>query len=90
MNIVKLSDTAKSVLDNSNYEILMGHINNRNMNNARIFIEDKIDEIIFSTRLDSLGYRHEKVMRLKEVDAIITNEIINKTKVNGATTISIK
>lgn len=90
MNIVKLSDTAKSVLDNPNYEILMGHINNRNMNNARIFIEDKIDEIIFSTRLDSLGYRHEKVMRLKEVDAIITNEIINKTKVNGATTISIK
>lgn len=90
MNIVKLSDTAKSVLDNSNYEILMGHINNRNMNNARIFIEDKIDEIIFSTRLDSLGYRHEKVMRLKEVDAIITNEIINKTEVNGATTISIK
>lgn len=90
MNIVKLSDTAKSVLDNPNYEILMGHINNRNMNNARIFIEDKIDEIIFSTRLDSLGYRHEKVMRLKEVDAIITNEIINKTEVNGATTIIIK
>lgn len=90
MDIVKLSDTAKSVLDNSNYEILMGHINNRNMNNARIFIEDKIDELIFSTRLDSLGYRHEKIMRLKEVDTIITNEIINKINVNGATTISIK
>lgn len=90
MDIVKLSDTAKSVLDNSNYEQLMAHINNRNMNNARIFIEDKIDELIFSTRLDSLGYRHEKIMRLKEVDAIITNEIINKINVNGATTISIK
>lgn len=90
MDIVKLSDTAKSVLDNSNYEQLMAHINNRNMNNARIFIEDKIDELIFSTRLDSLGYRHEKIMRLKEVDAIITNEIINKTKVNGATTISVQ
>lgn len=89
MDIVKLSDTAKSVLDNENYEILMAYINNRNFNNARIFIEDKIDEIVFSTRLDSLGYRHEKILRLKEVDAIITEEIINKIDVNGATTISI-
>lgn len=90
MDIVKLSDTAKSVLDNKNYEILMAHINNRNFNNARIFIEDKIDEIIFSTRLDSIGYRHEKILRLQEVDAIITEEIINKIDVNGATTISIQ
>ena len=90
MDIVKLSDTAKSVLDNKNYEILMAHINNRNFNNARIFIEDKIDEIIFSTRLDSIGYRHEKILRLQEVDAIITEEIINKINVNGATTISIQ
>jgi hypothetical protein len=90
MDIVKLSDTAKSVLDNENYEILMAHINNRNFNNARIFIEDKIDEIIFSTRLDSIGYRQEKILRLQEVDAIITEEIINKIDVNGATTISIQ
>ena len=90
MDIVKLSDTAKSVLDNKNYEILMAYINNRNFNNARIFIEDKIDEIIFSTRLDSIGYRQEKILRLQEVDAIITEEIINKINVNGATTISIQ
>jgi hypothetical protein len=90
MNIVKLSDTAKSVLNTTNYEILMAHINNRNLNNARIFIEDKIDEIIFSTRLDSLGYRHEKILKLKEVDSIITQEIINKIDVNGAATISIQ
>lgn len=90
MDIVKLSDTAKSVLDNQNYEILMGYINNRNMNNARVFIEDKIDEIIFSTRLDSIGYRHEKILRLQEVDAIITEHIINNINVNGATKISIK
>ena len=90
MDIVKLSDTAKSVLDNQNYEILMGHINNRNMNNARVFVEDKIDEIIFSTRLDSIGYRHEKILRLQEVDAIITEHIINNINVNGATTISIQ
>lgn len=90
MDIVKLSDTAKSVLDNKNYEILMAYINNRNFNNARIFIEDKIDEIIFSTRLDSIGYRQEKILRLQEVDAIITEEIINKIDVNGATTISIQ
>ena len=90
MDIVKLSDTAKSVLDNKNYEILMAHINNRNFNNARIFIEDKIDEIIFSTRLDSIGYRQEKILRLQEVDTIITEEIINKIDVNGATTINIQ
>lgn len=88
MNIVQLSDTAKSVLNENDYNTLMKSINNRDISTARIFIEDKIDEIIFSTRLDSIGYRHEKVLRLQEVDAIITNEIINKIDVNGATRIS--
>ncbi len=88
MNVVKVSDTAKSVLNGSDYNILMGHINNRKMNNARVFIEDKIDNIIFSTNLESVSYRHEKIMRLKEIDAIITDEIINNIKVNGTTTIS--
>lgn len=88
MNIINLSDTAKSVLNGQDYNILMKHINNRDMTTARIFIEDKIDELIFSTKLDSVNYRQEKVVRLKQVDAIITNEIINNIEVNGTTTIS--
>ena len=88
MNIIHLSDTAKSVLNKNDYNILMENINNRSMSSARIFIEDKIDEIIFSSKLESVAYRYDQVMRLREIDVIITNEIINKINVNGAKRIS--
>ena len=88
MNITHLSDTAKSVLNKNDYNILMENINNRSMSSARIFIEDKIDEIIFSSKLESVAYRYDQVMRLREIDVIITNEIINKINVNGAKRIS--
>ena len=46
MDIVQVSNTAKSVLNDNEYAKLMKHINNRDLSTARIFIEDKIDEII--------------------------------------------
>lgn len=88
MNIVKLSDTAKSVLNDSDYNKLMGHVNNRDLNSARIFIEDKIDQNIFSTKVDSSLMRYEKAKRLQTIDSIITEELIKTIDVNGARTIS--
>jgi len=88
MNIVNLSDTAKSVLDSKDYDTLMSYINNRNLNKARLFIEDKIDDNIFSTKLESVSYREDKMLRLKKLDNIITNELINNIDIHGTTTIS--
>jgi len=88
MNIVNLSDTAKSVLDSKDYDTLMSYIKKRNLNKARLFIEDKIDDNIFSTKLESVSYREDKMLRLKKLDNIITNELINNIDIHGTTTIS--
>lgn len=88
MNIVNLSDTAKSVLNDKDYNVLMKHVNNRNLTSARVFIEDTVENLITITRLDNLGYQHEKVRRLQLIDNIITEEILSKTKPNGISEIS--
>jgi len=88
MDIVQVSNTAKSVLNDNDYAKLMKHINNRDLSTARIFIEDKIDEIIFSRKVGVFNY--EKLKNFKKLDSIITNEYINNIDVKNATRVNIK
>ena len=88
MDIVQVSNTAKSVLNDNEYAKLMKHINNRDLSTARIFIEDKIDEIIFSRKVGVFNY--EKLKSFKKLDSIITNEYINNIDVKNATRVNIK
>ena len=90
MDIMKVSDLAKSGLNEVNYNKFMSHINNRKLNNARLFLDNQIDELIFSTKLDTVKFRHERIVNLKKLDNIITNEYINQMDINGATAVSIK
>lgn len=88
MDIVKVSDLAKSGLNEINYNTFMAHINNRKLNDVRLFIDNQIDELIFSTKLNTVKFRHEKIINLKKLDNIVTNEYINQIDVNGTATVS--
>jgi len=81
-----VSNLAKVSMVEKDYELLMAKINSQNLNGARLFVEDKIDEIIFSRKIESFNYN--KLKTLKQLDTIITNEYINRIDVNGAKTIS--
>ena len=88
MDIVQVSNTAKSVLNDNEYAKLMKHINNRYLSTAIIFNEDEIDEIIVSRKVGVFNY--EKLKSFKKLDSIITNEYINNIDVKNAKRVSIK
>lgn len=83
MEIIKINSLAKSCMTEKDHNKFMSNINTKNLNSARLFLEDKIDEIVFSKKMKSIVEQQYKYTRLKELDNIVTNEYINQIDVNA-------
>lgn len=84
--MVEISNLAKYGMIQRDYDVFMSKINNKQLNSARLFVEDKMDEIVFSKNIPIPNY--VKLGHLKKLDTIITNEYINQLDVNGPETVS--
>lgn len=85
MEIGTISNLAKGGMVESDYNNFMARINNRQLNLARLFVEDKMDEIVFSREPRP---NYERLKHLKRLDAIITQEYINQIDVKDVTRVS--
>lgn len=88
MEIKKISNLAKTCLNNNDYEKFMSKINNQELNSARLFIEDKMDDLMFSNKIESINHKKQQYNNLKNLDNIVTNAYINKLDVNESKRIS--
>ena len=88
MEIKIISNLAKTCLNNNDYEKFMSKINNQGLNSARLFIEDKIDNLMFSSKIESISHKKQYYNNLKKLDDIVTNTYINKLDVNEPKRIS--
>lgn len=83
-----MNNLAKTCLNQNDYDTFMAKVNNQQLNSARLFIEDKMDEVMFNNKLQSISHKKQIYSSLKQLDNIVTNEYINQIDVNGATRIS--
>lgn len=81
MEIKIVSNLAKASLNQSDYEKFIQKIENKNLNSARLFIEDKLEN--YTGKKKAIQYQ-----ALSKLDNIITNEVINQIEVNGYKKIS--
>ncbi len=79
MDINQINNLAKVAFKNTEYQFFMSKINNKQLNIARIFIEDTIEK----TKSSNISF-----VFLKKLDNVITNEIIKNIEINGSKTIS--
>lgn len=88
MEIQRVSNLAKSSMSEKDYNTFMNRINSQHLNSARLFVEDRMDEIIFSKRVSVVDTT--KLQHLKQLDTIVTNEYINQIDVKDVQTVSFK
>lgn len=81
MEIKIVSNLAKASLNEPDYNRFIERIENKQLNSARLFIEDKLEN--FNGKKKSIKFK-----ALSKLDNIITNEVINQIEVNGYKKIS--
>ena len=80
MEILKISNIAKTCMNENDYNKFMVNLNNQQLNSARLFVEDKIEEVSSSSKNYAQTMQY---CQLRKLDDIVTNEYINKIDVNA-------
>ena len=81
MDINEIKYLATTALDATEYNTFIDKVNNNKLNSARLFLENKLDNIVFNNNHFSPSIAVFQYNSLKKLDDIITNEYINKIDV---------
>jgi len=81
MDINEIRNLATTALDANEYDSFINKIKHNKLNSARLFLENKLDNIVFNNNHFSPTVAVFQYNSLKKLDDIITNEYINKIDV---------